>query len=46
MIKDNKLLNFIVEGEAVAFDRDTNKNFSFYDTVKRKRKHNISSISE
>lgn len=33
--------NLIVEGEAVAYDPETDSYFSFQETVKRKRKHDI-----
>jgi DNA ligase-1 len=33
--------NLIVEGEAVAYDRETDSYFSFQETVKRKRKYEI-----
>ena len=33
--------NLIVEGEAIAYDKETDSCFSFQETVKRRRKHDI-----
>ncbi|MBI2352722.1 ATP-dependent DNA ligase [Candidatus Dependentiae bacterium] len=45
-IKKLEVKSLICEGEAIAFDEDTDTFFPFQETVKRKRKHGVEQVSQ